>query len=161
MITTENFPTDIEASAFRMHDENAWQRKDLKRVFNHCIEASIAIIGGEAWVVRRIDDCGPDEPTEPQHNLDPSSRTKGAVLARSQTHVIYGILSFRDGQTGVFSWDCPPRQSKQPWQEYVRATVKETARIIENGRLELEVIDEHSAHVYYNLAFQREDGTSF
>ncbi|CAG1008636.1 hypothetical protein ANAEL_03699 [Anaerolineales bacterium] len=160
MTTSNLFPAIIEASAFRNHDEYAWQKKDLQQVFDYCTEAAIAILGGEAWVVRRVEDCGPDEPTEPRHNLDPQRRNKGSVLGRSASHVIYGILPFRDGQTGVFSWNCQPRQNDQSWQEYAGVTVADTARIIEKSALESEVIEEHSAHVYYNLVFEYEDEAS-
>lgn len=161
MTTSKRLPANIEANAFHNHDEYAWQKKDLQQVLDYCIEAAIAILGGEAWVVRRIEDCGPDEPTEFQHNLDSQRRSKGSVLARSASHVVYGILPFRDGQMGVFHWDSRPRQTDQPWQEYVGATVANTARMIENGMLESEVIEEYSAHVYYNLVFELEDETFF
>jgi hypothetical protein len=160
MTTSNLFPEIIEASAFRLNDEYAWQKKNLQQVFDYCTQAAIAILGGEVWVVRQIEDCGQDDPTEPKHNLNPRYQNKGIVLGRSASHVIYGGLPFRDGQTGVVSWDCPSRQNNQSWQEYVDATVADTAHMIEKDTLESDLIEEYSAFIYYNLAFEREFETS-
>jgi hypothetical protein len=161
MSSTSNLPTNIEATAFRCHTEYAWQKKDLKPVFEFCIEAAIAIAGGEVWIVKQAKDCQPDEPTEFIHNLDSERNQKVVLLARTLNQVIYGTFPLRDGRSGVFVWSCEPRKSNQSWQEYAQETVMETAEIIEKGNLETDVIPDYSSSIYYNLIFEREDGTSF
>jgi hypothetical protein len=151
-----NFPASVEATAFRMGSEYAWQKKDLGPVFNYCAKALIAIAGGEAWVVRRLEDCQPDEPTEPIHNLDPHRSQKGSVMARTLGHVIYGIMPLRNGQSAVFSWDNRPREYDQPWQKHVSATIHETIDAIERGKLEADVVPEYAPYIYYNLIFEHE-----
>jgi hypothetical protein len=84
------FPSDIDEKAFHLRNELAWQKKDLQAVFDYCLEADTAILGGEAWVVRRIADLTPDEP--PERNLDPRYRQDVSILGRTKEHVIYGIF---------------------------------------------------------------------
>ncbi|HEY77761.1 MAG TPA: hypothetical protein G4O09_01455 [Dehalococcoidia bacterium] len=161
MYISANFPENIEENAFRMRSEYAWQKKDLEPVFNHCVKANIAILGGETWIVRRILECKSDEPTEPKHVFNPKYRQDVSLLGRTQTHVIYGIFPFRDGTNGLFPWSTISRSSEQAWQDYVIATVEETKDIITKGNIEERVIPEYSQQVYYNLCFMREDGSSF
>jgi hypothetical protein len=149
------FPEYIEEKAFRMHLEYAWQKKDLKLLFDHCLEAGISILGGEAWVVRKIIECTSDEPTE--RNIDLRYRQDLTILGRTQTHVIYGIFPFKDGTNGLFSWNCSPRRNNQSWLDYVNITLEETISIIQTGNLEENVIQKYSGNVYYNLAFEQED----
>jgi hypothetical protein len=157
MTTSLHFPPNIAACTFSLNDEFAWQKKDLPQVYKYCEQAKIAILYGEAWVVRLVADCGPNDPTLPRHSIDPRYEGRGSVLGRTATHVIYGILPCRDGSNGVFSWDCDSRQQRQTWQTYVKATLAETERIINNFAVESKVIEDYSPFVYYNLALQPED----
>ena len=75
------FPSNIEGKAFRLGQEHAWQKTDIEAVFGYCIEANIAIIGGEAWVVRKIAELTPEEPFE--RNLDPRYRQDVTVSAQA------------------------------------------------------------------------------
>jgi len=147
---SSRLPADIEAAAFRTSSgEYAWRKQDLRRVLDYCLTSSIAILGGEAWIVRRLEDCGPDDPTEFRHNLDPQRREKGHVLARTRSHVVYGSLLFRDGRHEMFTWDLSGGSAS--WREYVERTVNETREIIESSNLEADVIPEYAPYVHYNL----------
>jgi hypothetical protein len=148
-----NIPAAIEARAFRHRSEYAWQRHDLAPVLDYCVEASIAIVGGEAWIVRRVDECAPDQPTEFSHNLDVKLSRKGSVLARSKDYVIYGGFPSKDGRFAVFSWSSRERAPGESWQDYVEVTAQETLQVIERGDLESDVVPEYSRRVYYNLVF--------
>jgi hypothetical protein len=158
MSLSARFPADVEAVAFRTADEYAWQKKDLHRVLECCLTSCVAILGGEAWVVRRLEDCSPDDPTEPKHNLDPLRREKGNVLARTKTHVVYGSLLLRDGRHEICAWDLyDARLRSKSWSEYVNTTINETWEVIQNMNLELEVIPKYAQHVYYNLTFDSQE----
>jgi len=156
------FAQHIEARAFRSSSqEYAWQRSDLPAVFEYCRANAIAILGGEAWVVRRTNDCTADEPSEPLHNLDLHRRAEASVLGRTTTYVIYGDFRLRDGRSAVFSWSATPRSDDQMWVSYVSATIDETQQMIERRNIEADIIPEYVGDVYFNLVFEREDGTSF
>jgi hypothetical protein len=144
----------VEQKAFRLREEYAWQKKDLESIFDYFIKAGIAILGGEAWVVRKLVDLALDEPR--QRNLDPKYRQDLSILSRTQTHVIYGNFPFQDGSSAVFSWDTSPRLSSQSWQDYVKMTVGETVEVIRKGDVERQVIPRYSENIYYNLVFEEE-----
>jgi len=149
------FPPEIEATAFRLRSEYAWQKKDLKPVLDFCLRASLAILGGEVWVVRRVEDCQPDEPTEPLHNLDANYRRKGSVLARTPSHVVYGLLPVKDGgPLCVFGWTAGEIQG-QSWVECVTKTVELAQAEIERGDVERNIIAEYSPFIFYNLVFKQ------
>jgi hypothetical protein len=157
MTTPIHFPPNIAACTFYLNDEFAWQKKDLPQVFEYCEQAKIAIPYGEAWVVRLVADCGPNDPTLPRHSIDPRYEGRGSVLGRTATHVIYGILPCRDGNNVVFGWGCGSRQERLSWQAYVKATLAEAKDSINKLAVESKVIEDYSPFVFYNLALQSED----
>jgi hypothetical protein len=152
------FPIGIEEKAFHLRQEYAWQKEDLETVFDYCLKANIAILGGEAWVVRRITDLTPDEPFE--RNLDSRYRQDVSILSRTKTHVIYGIFPYQDGSNGVFAWDTHSRKDSQSWHDYVNMTVNESIDIIRRGNVERHVVQKYSDNIYYNLVFNPQENTS-
>ena len=146
------FPVEIEEKSFRLRNEYAWKRKDLQSVFEYCLKSDIAILGGEAWVIKRISELSPDEPYE--RNLDPKFRQDLTILSRTQTHVLYGIFPFKDGQSGVFSWSTRSRRIFDSWRNYVKRTIDESQEIIGRGDIEGQVIPKYSANIFHNLTFK-------
>jgi hypothetical protein len=152
MIPTINFPPDIEHVAGRLGDEYAWKRIHLLQVFNFCIANSIAVLGGEAWVVCPIQDIKLG---------DPDNLEKGMILARTPTHVIYGVFPWKDGNNSVVSWDTDDLKQGKTWNEYARASVMKSISLIERLDVESNVIPEYSSLIYYNISFEKEDGNTF
>jgi hypothetical protein len=152
-----NIPKCIEDKAFRTLHEYAWQKQDLKQLFGFCLEAQIAILGGEAWVVIKIPTSQPDEPSGQRHNIGTRfdhDRVVLAVLARTSDHVVYGIFPFKDGSSGLFSWDT--KKVGRTWHDYVEATVQGSESVINKGNLEQQVIPEYSQQIFYNFVFEEE-----
>lgn len=152
----ERLPDHLETCAFRKNTEYAWQKDDLAQVYDYCIAESIAILGGEAWVVLRVENMKSDEPTEFIHNLDPVRSENLTLLGRTRSHVIYGTFPFIDGGGGVFAWSNRCRAGDESWTDYVNRTVDETKMVIENGKLENYIVPEYASNVYYNLVFKSE-----
>jgi hypothetical protein len=125
-------------------------------VLDYCVKAYIAVVGGEAWIVRRLDECTPGQPTEFSHNLDVKRGRQGSVMARTTDYVVYGGFPLKDGQLVVFSWSNRGRAQGESWQEFVKAMTRETLQVIERGDLESNVAAEYSRHLYYNLVFESE-----
>lgn len=156
------FPPQIEVTAFRLiNGEYAWRRSDLPKVFEYCSAANVAIVLGEVWVIRDIDNVAPDEPSEFIHNVDPRRNEKGYVFSRTDRHIVYSIFPLRSGETAILSWDVPPREPDQSWSEYVQITIDEQRRAIARLNVETEVVPQYSGDIHYNFMFEREDGTWF
>jgi hypothetical protein len=155
------FPPDIESLSFRTsHCGYAWQKNDLGKVFACCLQAGIAISAGEAWVVKRITDCAPDEPTESKHNVAPGYNQRLAVLTRTQEYVAWGIFPLNNGKAGVLAWSTK-RSRWRTWQGHVKNTIKSSLAAVAKGNLESEIEAGLSGRIFYNLRFELKDGSEF
>ena len=83
-------------------------------MFDFCIQAAIAIAGGEVWIVKQTEGYQPDKPTDFIHNLDPTRNQKAVLLARTSNHVIVGSFPFQDGGFGLFVWSHQPSKATKP-----------------------------------------------
>lgn len=153
-------PENILASAFQLHEDLAWKKESLAAVFDFCIQASIAVTSVEAWIVRKVKDCAPDEPTLHIHNLDPERNKYLNVLGRTRDHVIWGLFPLKNGQMTLMSWGSSDTIEKT-WSSYVQKTVSAAREIIEKTNLEEEIVAKYAPFIYYNLIFELEDGTTF
>jgi hypothetical protein len=148
---------ELSNSAFRLGREFAWQRRDLQTIYKYCYDNGVAILSVEAWVIKDVVDCTPNEPTEPKHNIDPKYDQRLPVLGRTQNQVVYGIFPFRDGSAGLWGWSSESPKVGQMWLDYANSTVENAKNAIERINLEDSVLPEYSKHVFYNISFKKND----
>jgi len=156
MTTLPELPETLRSLGFRLNDEIAWRKHDLQLVFDHLNAENIAVLGGEAWVVRNITDCAATDPTELIHNLDEQRSNRGTVLAKTTSHVVYAIFPGLNGQQILFSWECSDRIEGQSWADYSANTIRETAQAVIAANLEDGVIGEYADAIYYALEMAEE-----
>ena len=153
-----NFPLELESAAFRFRDQYAWKKADLDAVYDYCLHSHVAITDGEAWCIRPIADC---DPSDLIPGYDPKKiNLRGAVKARTDSHIIYGIIPQRDGSMAVHEWGLA-RARAQTWSDYVGKSIEHTKTMVMKGNMEQDVVAEYSGSIYYNLSFMLEDGRSF
>jgi hypothetical protein len=150
-------PSNIENTAARLGNEYAWRRADIPDAIRALEAAGLAIIGGEAWVVRRRCECASNEASSKLDNLDPDKCRSGFVLADPGDWVIYGILPTRaGGPLACFTWDVQARRPDEPWQVFVARSAAETLAWIEATNVEGLVMPHLARFVFYNVVFASE-----
>jgi hypothetical protein len=138
-------PSQLEEKAFCRTSDYAWRKWDLAEVFDYCLAASVAVTGGEGWVVRCLDR---DEP------LSFSPHLRG-------NYVVYQVVPQRNGRTAAFSWHNCWAEGSQSWSAYVAASIAQARNVIEKGQFEADIQAEYAPFVYYKLSFECEDGFCF
>lgn len=138
-------PSYLEKKAFRHCGDYAWHRGDVAEVLDYCLASSLAITGGEGWVVRWWDK---------QESLTAPHRWAG-------NYVVYQVVPQRNGRIAAFSWQNCWVKEKESWPAYVVTTVQQARNMIESGQFEATVLADYAPHVYYKLSFEGQDELAF
>lgn len=148
-------PRAVEDTAARFGDEYAWRREDIPYAVRALEIAGLAIVGGEAWVVRPKSECASHEPSSKQDNLNPEKRTHGLVLDETRDWVIYGVLPIRDGRPiASFTWDVEPKSTEETWETFVSRSATEVLAWIEAANVEDQVLPHLARSVFYNVVIE-------
>ncbi len=145
----------MENAASRFGDECAWRRTDMPNAVRALETAGLAIVGGEAWVVRHKSECAPNEPSAKQDNLNPEKRALGLVLDETSEWVIYGVLPTGQGEPlSSFTWDVKPKAIDETWDMFVARSAAEILDWIETTNVEDRVPPHLSRSVFYNVVIE-------
>jgi len=154
-------PPEVEDAAARFGDEYAWRRDDIPFAVRALETAGLAIVGGEAWVVRHKSECASHEPSSKQDNLNPEKRTHGLVLDETSDWVIYGVLPIRDGRPiASFTWDVEPKSTEETWESFVARAAAEVLAWIDTVKVEDQVLPHLARSVFYNVVIEPRSRTA-
>jgi hypothetical protein len=143
---TYELPAEWVAKAFRAYNgELAWVRSDVIEVSGILAAAGLAILGGEAWLVRYE---GEDWSTVlPQTDASPRAGYGSNW---------YGIFPAAPGQLpGVYAWDFRERwqPASETWEQFCGRAAAHTISVIMRLHPEEDVPPDLSPRVRYNLTY--------
>jgi hypothetical protein len=120
-------PERITSVAYRAtNGELAWRRADLPAAISAIAASGQAILGGEVWVALG------------------GGRWGGLVPDR------------HGGPPGVWHWDTAQRAAGENWSAYCRRVAEESARVVDEMRVEEESAPAVQHRLFFNLTFVQE-----